>query len=86
MYSRATFSIMFEQLDLNKNGKIDPYEIDESLEDYIKPSAIKGNLNHSKMKLILLSSLKIHSHGKTYMKIKYCFLFRRLSTIPAHRV
>ena len=57
MYSRATFSIMFEQLDLNENGKIDPHEIDESLEDQIKPRAIKGNLNHSKIELIVLSSL-----------------------------
>ena len=57
MYSRATFSIMFEKLDLNKNGKIDPREIDESLEDQIKPRIIKGNLNHIKMKLIVLSSL-----------------------------
>ena len=57
MYSRATFSIMFEHLDLNENGKIDPHEIDESLEDQIKPRPIKGNLNHNMMKLIVLSSL-----------------------------
>ena len=57
MYSHATFSIMFEQLDLNENGKIDPHEIDESLEDQIKPRAIKGNLNHNMMKLIVLSSI-----------------------------
>ena len=37
MYSDATFSSMFEQLDLNKNGKIDPLEIDDTLEDQIKP-------------------------------------------------
>ena len=43
MYSRATFSIIFEQLDLNENGKIDPQEIDETLEDQIKPSIVKGN-------------------------------------------
>ena len=40
MYSDATFSSMFEQLDLNKNGKIDPREIDESLEGQIKPRVI----------------------------------------------
>ena len=57
MYSQATFSIMFEQLDLNENGKIDPHEIDESLEDQIKPRPIKGNLNHNMMKWIVLSSL-----------------------------
>ena len=56
MYSQATFSIMFEQLDLNENGKIDPHEIGESLEDQIKPRPIKGNLNHNMMKLIVLSS------------------------------
>ena len=56
MYSQATFSIMFEQLDLNENGKIDPHEIGESLEDQINSSAIKGNLNHNRMKLIVQSS------------------------------
>ena len=52
MYSRGTFNITFEQLDLNENGKIDPGEIDESLEDQIKHRSIKGNFKYSKMKLI----------------------------------
>ena len=56
MYSRSTFNITFEQLDLNENGKIDPGEIDESLEDQIKHRSIKGNINHSRIKLINLSS------------------------------
>ena len=74
MYSRATFSIMFEQLDLNENGKIDPHEIDESLEDQIKPRAIKGNLNHNKMKLIVLSSLK--SSIFTFLEFLHIYNFR----------
>ena len=40
----------FTQLDLNKNGKIDPVEIDESLEEQIKP--LKTNLK-SKLKGML---------------------------------
>ena len=52
MYSQGTFNITFEQLDLNENGKIDPGEIDESLEDQIKHRSIKGNFNYSKMELI----------------------------------
>jgi len=54
MYSRATFSIMFEKLDLNKNGKIDPREIDESLEDQIKPRIIKEAKKNMKKKTFLL--------------------------------
>jgi len=54
MYSQATFSIMFEQLDLNENGKIDPHEIDESLEDQIKPRAIKDAKKNMKKKTYLL--------------------------------
>ena len=50
MYSSGTFNITFEQLDLNENGKIDPGEIDESLEDQIMHSSMKGNNNYSKMK------------------------------------
>ena len=45
MYTRGTFKIRFEQLDLNENGKIDPGEIDESLEDQIKLRSIKDNFN-----------------------------------------
>merc|ERR1719167_774464 len=54
MYSQATFSIMFEQLDLNENGKIDPHEIDESLEDQIKPKVIKDAKKNMKKKTYLL--------------------------------
>ena len=49
VYSRGTFNITFEQLDLNENGKIDPAE-NESLEDQIMHSSMKGNNNYSKMK------------------------------------
>ena len=75
MYSRATFSTMFEQLDLNENGKIDPQEIDESLKDQIKPSIIKGNLNHSRVKLIVLSSLYLSSIY-TLLKFLHIYNFR----------
>ena len=65
---------MFEKLDLNKNGKIDPREIDESLEDQIKPRIIKGNLNHIKMKLIVLSSLFNISQVSTHCLNFYIFI------------
>ena len=45
MYSQGTFNITFEQLDLNENGKIDPGEIDESLEDQINLQSIKDNFS-----------------------------------------
>ena len=48
MYSHGTFSSIFEQLDLNKNGKIEPREIDDTLEGQIKPGKIKG-INFSKI-------------------------------------
>ena len=49
MYSQGTFSSIFEQLDLNKNGKIEPREIDDTLEGQIKPRKVKGNFNLSKI-------------------------------------
>ena len=49
IYSHGNFSSIFEQLDLNKNGKIDPREIDETLEDQNKPRKINGNFNFGKV-------------------------------------
>jgi len=51
MYSHGTFSSIFEQLDLNKNGKIEPREIDDTLEGQIKPRKVK---EHSKKKMVLI--------------------------------
>ena len=35
---------IFDSLDVNKQGKIDPREIDESLEDQIGPGKTNGKL------------------------------------------
>ena len=77
MYSQGTFNITFEQLDTNKNGRIDPGEIDESLKDQIKHRSIKGNCNYSKMKLInLSSSYKLKSSNHTFFEYLHIHNFR----------
>ena len=41
---RADIDHIFDSLDVNKQGKIDPREIDESLEDQIGPGKSNGKL------------------------------------------
>ena len=41
---RADMDHIFDSLDVNKDGKIAPREIDKSLEDQIGPGKINGKL------------------------------------------
>ena len=41
---RADMDHIFDSLDVNKQGKIEPREIDESLEDQIGPGITNGKL------------------------------------------